>query len=187
MNTLPAAARDAVVTQLGVAAAGIGPRTLGSYTLNAATRQDLGSRIGTVADLDLVELSACGDVLSREVEARATAVDTQLRQVQALALAVENHDRQGDPTPASTTFDTRYFFCLVRHPVLELRYALLELQIRAMRSFDTRYADFDSRYTLLDSQLNQFDLRYGQFSSELSRFNTDLARSTRTGWRSTPA
>ena len=155
-DTLPATARDAVVTQLGAAAAGIGPRTLGSYTLNAATRQDLGSRIDTVADLNLTEFERIG-VLAREVEARASTVDTQLRQVQALAQAV-NQDRLAVDTRIDG-FDTRY-------ASFDTRYA----------SFDTRYADFDNRYTLLDSQLNQFDLRYGQFSSELSRFNTDLAR-----------
>lgn len=170
VDTLPAAARDAVVTQLGVAAAGIGPRTLGSYTLNAATRQDLGSRIDTVADLNLVEFERIG-VLAREVEARATTVDTQLRQVQALALAV-NQDRQAIDTRVDS-FDTRYASFDTRYSSFDTRYSSFDTRYA---SFDTRYADFDSRYTLLDSQLNQFDLRYGQFSSELSRFNTDLAR-----------
>ncbi len=169
-DTLPAAARDAVVTQLGVAAAGIGPRTLGSYTLNAATREDLGSRIDTVADLNLVEFERIG-VLAREVEARATTVDTQLRQVQALALAV-NQDRQAIDTRVDS-FDTRYASFDTRYSSFDTRYSSFDTRYA---SFDTRYADFDSRYTLLDSQLNQFDLRYGQFSSELSRFNTDLAR-----------
>src|SRR5690606_36877329 len=117
VDVLPAAARDAVVSQLGVAAAEVGPRTAGSSTLSAATRQDLGQRIDTVAQLHLAEFEHIG-VLAREVEARASAVDTQLRQVQELAQAV-NQDRLAIDTRVDS-FDTRY------------------------ASFDTRYSSFDS-------------------------------------------
>ena len=162
VETLPAQARDAVVSQLGVAAAEVGPRSLGSYTLDTATRADLGQRIDTVADLNLAEFEHLG-TLAREVEARAGAVDAQLRQVQALALEV-HQDRQAIDTRIDS-FDTRYQSFDSRYTSFDTRYA----------SFDTRYADFDSRYTLIGTQLNEFDVRYGQFSTDLSRFNTDLA------------
>ena len=155
VETLPAQARDAVVSQLGVAAAEVGPRSLGSYTLDTATRADLGQRIDTVADLNLAEFEHLG-TLAREVEARAGAVDAQLRQVQALALEV-HQDRQAIDTRIDS-FDTRY-------QSFGSRYA----------SFDTRYSSFDSRYTLIGTRLNDFDVRYGQFSTDVSRFNTDLA------------
>ena len=162
VETLPAQARDAVVSQLGVAAAEVGPRSLGSYTLDTATRADLGQRIDTVADLNLAEFEHLG-TLAREVEARAGAVDAQRRQVQALALEV-HQDRQAIDTRIDS-FDTRYQSFDSRYTSFDTRYA----------SFDTRYADFDSRYTLIGTQLNEFDVRYGQFSTDLSRFNTDLA------------
>ncbi len=162
VETLPVEARDAVVSQLGVAAAEVSPRSLGSYTLDTATRADLGQRIDTVADLNLAEFEHLG-TLAREVEARASAVDAQLRQVQALALEV-NQDRQAIDTRIDS-FDTRYQSFDSRYSSFDTRYA----------SFDTRYADFDSRYTLIGTQLNEFDVRYGQFSTDLSRFNTDLA------------
>lgn len=162
VETLPAQARDAVVSQLGVAAAEVGPRSLGSYTLDTATRADLGQRIDTVAQLNLAEFEHIG-VLAREVEARASAVDAQLRQVQELAQAV-NQDRLAIDTRIDS-FDTRYQSFDSRYTSFDTRYA----------SFDTRYADFDSRYTLIGTQLNEFDVRYGQFSTDLSRFNTDLA------------
>lgn len=162
VETLPVEARDAVVSQLGVAAAEVSPRSLGSYTLDTATRADLGQRIDTVAELNLAEFEHLG-TLAREVEARASAVDAQLRQVQALALEV-NQDRQAIDTRIDS-FDTRYQSFDSRYSSFDTRYA----------SFDTRYADFDSRYTLIGTQLNEFDVRYGQFSTDLSRFNTDLA------------
>ena len=162
VETLPAQARDAVVSQLGVAAAEVGPRSLGSYTLDTATRADLGQRIDTVADLNLAEFEHLG-TLAREVEARAGAVDAQLRQVQALALEV-HQDRQAIDTRIDS-FDTRYQSFDSRYTSFDTRYA----------SFDTRYADFDSRYTLIGTRLNDFDVRYGQFSTDVSRFNTDLA------------
>lgn len=162
VETLPVEARDAVVSQLGVAAAEVSPRSLGSYTLDTATRADLGQRIDTVADLNLAEFEHLG-TLAREVEARASAVDAQLRQVQALALEV-NQDRQAIDTRIDS-FDTRYQSFDSRYSSFDTRYA----------SFDTRYADFDSRYTLIGTQLNEFDVRYGQFATDLSRFNTDLA------------
>lgn len=162
VETLPVEARDAVVSQLGVAAAEVSPRSLGSYTLDTATRVDLGQRIDTVADLNLAEFEHLG-TLAREVEARASAVDAQLRQVQALALEV-NQDRQAIDTRIDS-FDTRYQSFDSRYSSFDTRYA----------SFDTRYADFDSRYTLIGTQLNEFDVRYGQFATDLSRFNTDLA------------
>lgn len=155
IDTLPNEARDAVVTQLGAAAAGVGPRTLGSYTLSAATRQDLGQRIDTVTQLNLAEIEHLG-TLAREVEARATTVDAQLKQVQALAQGVAQ-DRQSIDARINS-FDDRY-------ASFDSRYA----------SFDTRYTDFDSRYALIGTRLNEFDMRYGQFSTDFSRFNTDLA------------
>lgn len=169
VETLPAQARDAVVSQLGVAAAEVGPRSLGSYTLDTATRADLGQRIDTVADLNLAEFEHLG-TLAREVEARAGAVDAQLRQVQALALEV-HQDRQAIDTRIDS-FDTRYQSFDSRYASFDTRYSSFDTRYA---SFDTRYADFDSRYTLIGTQLNEFDVRYGQFSTDLSRFNTDLA------------
>ena len=176
VDVLPAAARDAVVSQLGVAAAEVGPRTLGSYTLSAATRQDLGQRIDTVAQLNLAEFEHIG-VLAREVEARATAVDAQLRQVQELAQAV-NQDRLAIDTRIDS-FDTRYQSFDSRYASFDTRYSSFDSRYSSFdsryASFDTRYADFDSRYTLIGTRLNDFDVRYGQFSTDVSRFNTDLA------------
>ncbi len=183
VDVLPAATRDAVVSQLGVAAAGVGPRTLGSYTLNAATRQDLGQRIDTVAELNLAEFEHIG-VLAREVEARASAVDTQLRQVQELAQAV-NQDRLAIDARVDSfdtryqSFDTRYSSFDTRYSSFDTRYADFDSRYSSFdtryTSFDTRYADFDSRSTLIGTRLNDFDVRYGQFSTDVSRFNTDLA------------
>src|SRR5690606_3551916 len=75
-DSLPAATRDAVVSQLGVAAAEVGPRTLGSYTLSSATRQDLGQRIDTVDLLNLSEFEHYG-VLTREVVSSASQIYIQ--------------------------------------------------------------------------------------------------------------
>jgi len=168
-DSLPAATRDAVVSQLGVAAAEVGPRTLGSYTLSAATRKDLGQRIDTVAQLNLAEFEHIG-MLAREVEARASAVDAQLRQVQELAQAV-NQDRLAIDTRVDS-FDTRYASFDTRYSSFDSRYSSFDTRYS---SFDTRYADFDSRSTLIGTRLNDFDVRYGQFSTDVSRFNTDLA------------
>lgn len=176
VDVLPAAARDVVVAQFGVAAAEVGPRTLGSYTLSAATRKDLDQRIDTVAQLNLAELEHIG-TLAREVEARASAVDTQLRQVQELALAV-NRDRQAIDTRVDSfdaryqSFDSRYASFDTRYSSFDSRYSSFDSRYT---SFDTRYADFDRRYTLVGTRLNDFDVRYGQFSTDVSRFNTDLA------------
>lgn len=149
VDALPADARDAVVAQLGAAANGVGPRSLGSYTLNAATRAALDQRIDTVSQLNLVEFEHLGN-LARAVEARASAVDAQLLQVQALALAVQQ-DRASIETRLDS-FDTRY------------------------ATFDTRYADFDTRYGQLGTRLDSFDVRFGTFTTGLQRFETDLAR-----------
>lgn len=151
VDVLPVEARDAVVAQLGAAAAGIGPRTLGSYTLSAAARQDLGQRIDTVAQLNFAEFENLG-TLARAVEERASAVDAQLQQVQALAQAVQQ-DRLAIDTRLDT-FDSRY-------ASFDSRYA----------TFDTRYADFDTRYGQLGTRLDSFDARYGTFSTELARFD----------------
>lgn len=151
VDVLPVEARDAVVAQLGAAAAGIGPRTLGSYTLSTAARQDLGQRIDTVAQLNLAEFENLG-TLARAVEERASAVDAQLQQVQALAQAVQQ-DRLAIDTRLDT-FDSRY-------ASFDSRYA----------TFDTRYADFDTRYGQLGTRLDSFDASYGTFSTELARFD----------------
>ena len=140
------------------------------------TRPDLGQRIDTVAQLNLAEFEHIG-VLAREVEARATAVDAQLRQVQELAQAV-NQDRLAIDTRIDS-FDTRYQSFDSRYASFDTRYSSFDSRYSSFdsryASFDTRYADFDSRYTLIGTRLNDFDVRYGQFSTDVSRFNTDLA------------
>ncbi|HRP22829.1 hypothetical protein [Thauera sp.] len=162
VDALAPAVRDDVVRQLGVAASGLTPRSLGSFTLADSTRSELDVRIDAVAQGNLARFEYLS-ALATDIDGKAAQVDRHMQELQTIATSVRQDRLTVDARSAE--FNTRYAQFDARYADFDARYT----------DFDSRYTTFDSRYTQIDGRLNEFDTRYGQFSTDLTRFRTDLA------------
>lgn len=162
VEALAPAVRDEVVRQLGVAASGLTPRSLGGFTLADSTRSELDVRIDAVAQGNLARFEYLS-ALATDIDGKAALVDRHMQELQTIATSVRQDRLVVEAR--HTDFNTRYAQFDARYADFDARYT----------DFDSRYTTFDSRYTQIDGRLNEFDTRYGQFSTDLTRFRTDLA------------
>ncbi|MEO7151229.1 MAG: hypothetical protein ABIX46_05890, partial [Burkholderiaceae bacterium] len=98
LDNVAPAAREAVLTQLEVAAREVSPTALGSYTLVRHTRKEL---LGSVSAFDALSLERLG-----RAEALVAQVDTQAARIETLALQVQRTRSQIDSDV--TRFSTDY-------------------------------------------------------------------------------
>lgn len=151
LTKLAPSAQAAVVSELEVAAAGVGKTNLGSYTLVSKTKAEL---VGQIDNLELVNLTQLQrmEALASGVESTAARVDTQAAAVTQNRLAVDQQ---------VASFNTQYATFNTQISQFTVQFG----------QFNTNLATFDVNRTTLTTQLSGLQADLGAVRLDVNRLS----------------
>jgi hypothetical protein len=158
LASLEPATQAAVLNQLEVAAAGVSPTHLGSYTLVSTSKAEL---VGQISDLELTsasDLQRIEGVLA-EINTTAARVDAQAASVATLAADVQQDRLAIDQQVA--TFSTQYATADSRLTQFTVQYG----------QFNTDLASFNANRTTLATRLDGLQTDLGAVRLDVNRLD----------------